>query len=148
MQRFRRNLIKDNCKSLNLNLNFVKKKQPFKSERKMKKFVIIFLILLGISDTELFSQEISQRQEFNRLLYGLWKGETTGSISKYENLMTMLISPSEMATSAGFYLGEVIMKDFRYLGDDKFECLAKVKNVENGLIKEEWIKAKIAICLF
>jgi hypothetical protein len=111
----------------------------------MKKFVIIFLILLGISDTELFSQEISQRQEFNRLLYGLWKGETTGSISKYENLMTMLISPSEMATSAGFYLGEVIMKDFRYLGDDKFECLAKVKNVENGLIKEEWIKAKIGV---
>lgn len=109
----------------------------------MKRPLLILIVFVGFLNS-LFSQDATNRNEFNRLLCGLWKTES-GSIISLENLVGKFTEVSENAKKSGWYQGEIISKDFKYVSMNIFEYNVKLKLKNLNETREQWIKAKITV---
>ena len=92
---------------------------------------------------EVYTQNES-RNEFNRLLNGIWKYEN-GSISVFENGFEKIKSISGSFANSGFCEGEIGSKDYRYIGKDVFECNSLIKEKRNNEVRQEWLRTKVTV---
>ena len=103
--------------------------------------LLIFFLLLANSP---FAQDVNSKNEFNRLLYGLWKYEN-GTVSLLEDGVEKLESVKGFFVTAGFSEGEIGMKDFKYIGSNTFTCYSKCKEKRINEVRVQWLKAKVTV---
>lgn len=105
---------------------------------------IFFIYFIpGCATTNHYSTHnlIHTEEAFNRLLLGEWKTKS-GSTLKLEDGQIISISPSRKAQGYGYHAGELVGKDFRYLGGNKFRYLSK-ERYRNG--RSIWLPAILIV---
>jgi hypothetical protein len=83
----------------------------------------------------------AKNDAFNKFLAGTWKTQS-GTLIKCSDGRCMAVSVSDSARKLGFYDGQVVQKEFDYIGDGKFTFKLVIFN-DNG--KSAWIKTEVSI---
>jgi len=110
----------------------------------MKKVFLGLFVFCILFFHSLYSQDTDTRQAFNNLLFGLWKN-SSGDIRSFENFQGKIVTLNSESKGYGYFVGEIMYKDFKYLGNNEFKFDFLFKSKQNGNLRSEWIKTKMTV---
>jgi len=89
----------------------------------MKTFAVV--LLLGVTCLmPIVAGAQSTEEAFDNLLWGVWRREES-SLYRFESGKAILLSAGSIS-KYGFKSGMIKLKDFRYIGNNRFVCLDRI----------------------